>query len=344
MKNIKNLLLLLALVIVLPMTVFAGLGPSPKGLTWQATDRPANEQIAYYDLRDRQTLVQITNISTASSASPLCIHVQIFQQDRGCSELDFNDQLTPNDTVVYNMDDLHRNDGSAVPVNLADDSYGYVAVSAFNCEGGWDDDGITEALIGNFRIVDDAGYEYRMNTLSEADGNRVIVDMSPNTRANVSLRFNTVDGANQADIVGFVYEENRNLAGQQNGTQDTVFNVPDGVTFSVFQFDENEEPLSCDTVTFACGPGKVMNYGLNDDLPASRGNNVLCQGGGLVPGQTNGFVSLENPVFVNNLEPDFYEFACLIGLNNGDGTGSMDECTYTCDPDDESGCRSPSLP
>ncbi len=80
-----------------------------------------------------------------------------------------------------------------------------------------------------------------------------------------------------------------------------------------------------------------MNYGINEDYPASRGNNLLCEGAGLSPGQTNGYISLENASALSPLdnrpdpEDDSFEFVCLVGLNNGDGTGSMDECRFRCE-------------
>ncbi|NIP29384.1 MAG: hypothetical protein GTO02_03235 [Candidatus Dadabacteria bacterium] len=163
--------------------------------------------------------------------------------------------------------------------------------------------------------------------------------------ANVVIPFNTVDGANQADIVGFITENDRFANGQTgDGDEYNVYNEEVGITFDVFQIDENEQRLSCDQVTMGCGPNVVLNHGINDDYPASRGNNLLCEGGGLKPGQTNGYISLENPTFLSPIDkveeppiPDF-EFVCLVGLNNGDNTGSMDECQFKCvDTTDEPG-------
>ncbi len=121
MKYIKYLVL--SFIIAVPLNAFAGADPDYTAIT---TDFADNKLSAYYDLRNRQSYVQVTNAVTEN----IRIHVQIFQHDRGCSELNFFDELTPNDTVVYNMDDIVKNDGSAVPANLDDDSYGYVVVSS----------------------------------------------------------------------------------------------------------------------------------------------------------------------------------------------------------------------
>ncbi|NIP31322.1 MAG: hypothetical protein GTO02_16925, partial [Candidatus Dadabacteria bacterium] len=93
--------------------------------------------------------------------------------------------------------------------------------------------------------------------------------------------FNTVDGAMYADVVGYAYE---------GESLSTVTNIDEGFSFDIFTFDLDEEPLSCDRINFACG--NVMNYGINEDYMASRGNNILCPGGGL-SNPKGGFISFE---------------------------------------------------
>lgn len=325
----------LILILALPINTFAGSSIVYDVLVQQDIEQE-EELAAYYDLRNRKTYIQISNIE---DENPLCIHVQIFQQDRGCSELDFEDELTPNDTVIYDMDDIKRNDGSDVPVDLLDDSYGYVVVSAYECSTGDDGaNGVEDSLIGNFRIIDDSGYEYRTNMAGNGGFQDQITFLLEPVR-NVIIPFNKVDGATHADIVGFVWQHDVNASGDDLGdeTEDNVRNIPEGATFSVFQLDENEERLSCDTKNFACGPDKVMNYGVNDDFLPSRGDNVLCEGASLLPGQNHGYFVLENAQVTDgdNMDQDQLTFTCFIGLNNGNGTGSMDNCGYSCsnDPD-----------
>ena len=318
--NIRKLLVLAAL-LMLPIGAqaqtndYADIG---------FTDFPEDELVAYYDLRNRSTYVQVTNrgsFENPDQSGTVCIHVQIFQQDRGCSELNFNDELTLNDTHIYDLDNLVRNNGTQVPASLLDDSYGYVVINAEECDNPGSDDGEADAaLIGNARIVDNAGYEYRYNLVGESD--EQLTTGGGDDNGHIEVHFNTIDGAGWADVVGFVYDE----AGGPDET--TVRNVSSGITFSIFQFDQNEEPLSCDQKTFACGG--TMNYGINEDYPNSRDGSLLCPGGGLAPGQTHGFVSLEDAV-VNDGDTTLveeFEFVCLVGINNGNGTGSMDECFY----------------
>ena len=327
MNFIKSIFI--ALIILIPINSYSGTNNT--GLIPLLTDGADQNVLAYYDLRDRSSYIQITHVEDIDN--PICIHVQIYQQDKDCSELDFNDQLTINDTVIYDLDNLVRNDGSEIPINLDDDSYGFVAISAVNCSNN-NENG--SPLIGNFRIVDDSGYEYRMNLMADLANRNILEPNSTRTAfANIIIPFNTVDGATYADIVGFVVDDDRDLSGNAGiGSEnfDKIFNDPTGVTFSVFQIDENEERLSCDQKTFACGPGKTMNYGVNDDLPNSKGGPPLCEGGGLQEGQTNGYISLENARYTSEIlgPVAVSQFFCIRGLNNGNGTGSMDECQFVC--------------
>ncbi len=137
--------------------------------------------------------------------------------------------------------------------------------------------------------------------------------------------FNNVDGANQADVVGFVYTEFLTTALPL--VDGTVFNFPRGFDFDVFVFDLNEEPISCGRRNFACG--NVMNYGIADDFGPSRGNDQLCNNTSL-PDSNGGFISFENATFTSQTPPEappvppLGVFTGYIGINNGDGTGSMD--------------------
>ena len=78
-----------------------------------------------------------------------------------------------------------------------------------------------------------------------------------------------------------------------------------------------------------------MNYGINEDYPASRGNNLLCPGGGQVD-PDGGYILFDNPNGFNSVPVPDNEFSVedrdifvgFIGLNNGDGTGSLDSWFY----------------
>ncbi|NIP31317.1 MAG: hypothetical protein GTO02_16900, partial [Candidatus Dadabacteria bacterium] len=132
--------------------------------------------------------------------------------------------------------------------------------------------------------------------------------------------FNTVDGAMYSDVVGYAYSES-------DVDSDIAVNIDNGFSFDIFVYDMNEEPLSCDRRNFACG--NVMNYGINEDYMASRGNDLLCPGGGLADPK-GGFISFENGANLDGIvtpgdDADSDDvFVNLIGINNNNGTGSMD--------------------
>ncbi|NIP31107.1 MAG: hypothetical protein GTO02_15305, partial [Candidatus Dadabacteria bacterium] len=189
MRIVKSLIF--SLIFVIPFNTFAS------NITRvPSTDRLADGQItSYYDLRDRKTYIQVTNTGFGEDG-PVTIHVQIFQHDRNCDELNFFDELTLNDTVVYDLDNIIKNDGTAAPINLQDDSYGYIVISTLDPTStdnppSTDD----ENLIGNFRIVDIKGYEYRSNMVGATLGFNVSTDQD-----NLIANFNTVDGAMYADV------------------------------------------------------------------------------------------------------------------------------------------------
>ncbi len=87
-------LLVLALLFVIPIQADAG-----GGVNLSNTDDAQSRQTSFWDLRDRESFVQITNIST----NDLCVHVQIFNVngDVVCEEVNFPDCYTGNDTQLF---------------------------------------------------------------------------------------------------------------------------------------------------------------------------------------------------------------------------------------------------
>lgn len=111
---------------------------------------------AFFDLRDRVSFVQITN----NDSTATIYHIQIYNVAQDCNENDFFDNYTVNDTHVYNLRDIFTNDGNPSGVDLPDNAYGIVVVTPVNQTL----DGFNESpFIGNFRIIDNNGYEYRTN-------------------------------------------------------------------------------------------------------------------------------------------------------------------------------------
>ncbi len=177
-------------------------------------------------------------------------------------------------------------------------------------------------LIGNFRVLDDNGYEYRTNALSLD-----FPESQPiNTTNEYTFNFNEEGGVVLSDVVGITLDEI--TSGEVKATS-----IVDIYTkFDISVFNNNEIIFSCRDIVFACtdqdSPLLVnlleassssvasFEYGINNAFPHTKGGPLLCPGNNI----TEGFVRL-------NLIPPFAEFdifAGYIGLNNGNGRGSMD--------------------
>ncbi|MCA9810606.1 MAG: hypothetical protein KC473_09725 [Candidatus Dadabacteria bacterium] len=319
--------LVLALLAVLPMQAFAGslnnfYDPIDN------TDTGADRLIYYYDQLGRETFVQVTN----TSDSFLSIHVQVFEADQFCNEVDFDDFLTPGETVVYDM--------AALPGNPdLTDSYGFVSITLDTT-----DSFVSGALIGSFRIIDSEGYEYRTNAAS-SDRFGQQDPFIPGQFEN-ALNFNNVNDPAFADVVGITYVDlldGRNVyASPGVGTQFGAIGSGDQNLI----FDHAENFNSCSPVTFACDPDSI-NLGIDNSVPNTQGFARICNTSKLEGDNLpvdSGWLLLP---FIGNIcvdplvagsgtgsfegECDFPTyFVGFLGLNNGDGTGSMD--SWLSDP------------
>ena len=188
-------------------------------------------------------------------------------------------------------------------------------------------------LIGNIRILDNLGYEYRTNIAGDPVGFDGQENFGGNT---ITLNFNTAGGVILSDVVGFVYTKNED-AGEVE-----IANILDNFAgFDVDILNNNEVPQSCRNVIFACvdqdnplleellsgGGGDAddddfsatvasFEYGINEAIPHSKGGELLCPGNVT----SEGFVKLEFDTFIGEGQ----EFVGYIGLNNGNGRGSLD--------------------
>jgi hypothetical protein len=326
MSKIKYLLVL-AFLLVLPMLVLptqamAGFGTLP---LIDQTDTGVNRLIYYWDTRDRDTLFQLTNTST----STIVVHIQIFNVGSpalACEEVNWDDVYTQGDTHVYDIENLVSNctaDGlpngecEAAPNPDLSNSYGFVSISLIS--------GDDFAMIGLFRILDGpGGYEYRTNAAGE--------DFFADETIDFILNFNSVDGNNLSDVIGITYEEidfDTVFAGPGVAT---TFGDVSGDPFadptpSVFIFDEFEDGTSCSPTFFDCFPGE-FNRGIDNSIPNSRQadlNNRICNASTLSESNDAGWLFLPffSFDFGFNFEGDHF-FVGFLGLNNGNGTGSMD--------------------
>ncbi len=333
MSKSKILYLAVAFIVLGTISSFSG------GFPVAESDNNQNLSLfAFFDLRDRESYLQVTN----SQASPSTLHVQIFNVGNLCNENDFFDDYTGNDTHVYNMRDILTNDTNPSGVDLPDDAYGIVAISSVGPgEGGTVI--VNGALIGNFRILDSSGYEYRTNMSASANGGEGLVSFI--SQLDFYANFNQQGGVSLSDIVGTVLS--RGLGGSNTEEWMTSDVLSQFMVMDVDIIDNSEVLLSCRDVIFACvqpddplvdeilasNEGNNPNlqgengasvasfeYGINNTIPHSKGGELLCPGNVIGEGILN--LTFQGVAATNPFGGVF--FPAFIGLNNGNGRGSMD--------------------
>ena len=343
--------------------VFTG-GRGDFNLDYPETDTSEDKLLAFFDLRDRETYIQITN--TGNDLNPdsdgdrsgenLRLHVQIFNVDNNCNENNFFDVYTPADTHIYNMRDILTNDGSPSGVVLPEDAYGIVSVGVIDAGGPGFSEG-TDSLIGNVRILDDTGYEYRTNITSDTTSANI---RSPRAQ-EVTFNFNTAGGVTLSDVVGINYTKGDDDDDGEIAAAD-ILDIHTG--WSVDIFNNNEVAQSCRNIIFACvdqdnplleellagdddddiignnfsSNVAAFEYGINNAIPHSRNGKLLC------PANVTsvGFVKMRLETRTFNEIPfddddggagstdeiDDIFFIGYVGLNNGNGRGSFDSFWY----------------
>jgi len=341
MKN-KTIFLVLFLALTICLfpvkSVFAGL-PGSAAVTFPETDFnfiSSDGALSYFfDLRERETFIQLTIPDTENFAElgfdGAIAHVQIFDVSNNCNENNFFDIYTPNDTHVYNMRDIQTNDGNPSGVVLPDGAYGIVAATMLGTNGGIIGSGA--GPIGNMRIIDNNGYEYRTNAQSSG-----FPTSGFPTEIFYSFNFNQRGGVSLSDVVGitlFKVEDGEYIAEPVQGIfspfdidivdlNETIFSCRD----IIFSCVNEEHPLLEELLTIAETANVAsFEYGINNAIPHSKGGELLCPGNVISEGtailrpelypDTTAF----SDVVPGGDGPLFYGY---VGLNNGNGRGSMD--------------------
>ena len=339
--------------ILLIITLFYPVSNSHSGIPGAAspfyfldnTDTSSSGNFSIFDLRNRESYIQLTNVEQSEN---ITLHVKIFNVNDNCNENNFFDVYTPNDTHIYNMRDIITNDGNPSGVTLPNDAYGVVIVTVVIGNGPIMIDEIFPQIIGNFRIIDDSGYEYRTNSAGLLNGIFIVI-IDPEFRSTATFNFNKEKGVILSDIIGipvaFTGDDDDDLIGGEFFNFD-ISNPLDA--FSAFDVDiinNNEVVFSCRDVIYACvdednplldellqqvgdddddgAPSQNSSanvarfeYGINEAIPNSKGGELLCPGNNI----PEGIVKLRTEASGNNT----FLFAGYIGLNNGNGRGSMD--------------------
>lgn len=257
------------------------------------TDTESPILVGYWDLRDRESFFQVTNTTGENHR----VHIQVFDVNNGCAEFDYFDTLTPRDTHVYNVAELDRNNG--VELSAPDLTGGHGIVAITHVDGG-DELAPEPVLTGNFRINDNDGYRYSTNLAG------VTFAKSISSPLDSSVNFNNVDGSEFADLVVIGLDFDTNPGGVMPVDQDYNFRL----------FDDQENPISCPGATLGCQEG-VINVGVNETVTNSRGGPSVCLGS-----DSTGFLEIETEV----ANPEAY--VIFMGLNNGNGTGSVDSAIF----------------
>ncbi len=309
------------------------------------TDQSVERLIYFWDMRmARETFAQMTNVSQGL----VFVHVQIFNVTSPvviCEETDFDDVYTPGDTHVYDLGNLVSNNdadglgfvGFSAPNADLDEGYGLVVISL--------ESGPIDPLIGLFRIIDgDSDFEYRTNAAGEENITGIITDNNLWTLG--ILNFNDVDGANLSDVVGLVYRSIDPGSVVASPLIQAVFGDATGdvtdASPQVHIFDEFESPTSCSPTTFACDL-TLVDKGIDNFHPNSKGEvNRICNdsvdvGWLFMPFQTFNCFDLDPVTGSCGSDVADVFFVGFLGLNNGDGTGSMDSWWSQGLSDDEGG-------
>lgn len=286
------------------------------------TDRDRGTFVAAFDLRKRESFLQLTNVDTLGAT----VHVQIYDVSSLCNENDFFDVYTPNDTHVYNLRNILTNDGNPSGVELPADSYGILFISVRQIPSQPN----PANFLGNMRIEDNNGYEYRTNIQGTSIGIPTPQFVDPVGTFN----FNTESGVILSDVFGIaVSSQSTEVAFGIEGTLDNVLNTFLAVDIDIV--DNNEVLFSCRDVIFSCinesnpleeelislAEGSSASvarfeYGINNAIPNSKGGELLCPGNVISEGAV-----VITPEAIGDLTFGTYIY---VGLNNGNGRGSMD--------------------
>ena len=320
---IRLFLLLFAFTALTPVNVFAG-----GSIDISETDTADFQLVGFFDLRDRESFIQITNTDTSAQT----VHIQVFNVGNLCNENNFFDAYTPNDTHTYNLRDITTNDGNPSGVVLPPDAYGIFVATYLDAE--------PLTLIGNLRIEDNNGYEYRTNLNGIGERAREVDDEDN----DLTFNYNSENGVILSDIVGISLDNVGEVEPPAEVFAADIVNI--WRSFDIDIYDLNEVPFSCRNVIFACtdqdnpllpalleesGDASVASfeYGINDAIPSSKGAPLLCPNNII----SEGFVRLRDIEDGDDTNDVFVLFA---GLNNGNGRGSIDSLWYENDDTDDS--------
>ncbi|MCH8028634.1 MAG: hypothetical protein IH874_01720 [Candidatus Dadabacteria bacterium] len=251
------------------------------------TTQQSSQLVLWYDEdeidEDNDSFIQVTN---ASVDTPVWVHVQIFAstclnfKDNACapadlvlcSETNFNDFFTPNDTHVYVMENVKTNDPflvSPLVVGNFDGTKGFVVVTPIDGPGTRKAISHQHMFGTSFVFNDDEELGFGVSSMGrdavsfpsgvvEDDG--TILDGVTNGYVLIQPKllmftFDHQDELDTADLISIAFRDN----------YEGVFGYvaePADATWTPLIFDDEENPISCGAVEQDC----FFNIGLNSLL------------------------------------------------------------------------------
>lgn len=305
----------MALALFVPAVSQASSHVRPSGIT----EGEASQIIAWYDESgtDPQNGHSFFQITVGAASSGVNIHVQIYAQsandpDGDCREVNFNDSLTPGDTVLYALGGVAANSGGAVPIGVGG-TRGFIVVTpvdkltiprraiAFN------------HMFGTMRITgaDDMASDevaHRVNAMGRPAVDFATGELLPDGTILdgvttgfallqpelLSFNYGGLGSGDFASIVSIAFADNYSDSGGEYRA------VPSTATWNPFIFNEFEGASSCRQHTNSC----FVSLGLSSrfDSVADPGGALLCPGGGSSVGwvkiAVSGLTGLDNALGV----------------------------------------------
>lgn len=310
MKHFKPLLILAALMTALGLGgVASAQVTNPVGVT---TDYASQLVFWFMITSEVDSLLQVTNASNTESVD---VHIQIWSNDGlgdpvtdPCRETNFVDSYTPNDTHVYDLLDISRNDGASFTLNLlgADGNgfvEGFVTVTPVVSTS----DGRAIAfnnMFGTLEINIDTDLGARVNAMGREAKSFLTGDLLPDgtvldgvTGGYVLLQPNVLMFNYSGTGGAFPASEDEMSAvsitfrDDYAGPFDGYSSRPADLQIDTLILNDAEVPTSCQRLTSTC----VLDLGLNevivslaDDFgrASPENTNIFCPGNSLDLGWT----------------------------------------------------------
>ena len=278
------------------------------------------------------SFIQLTN---TSDTTPVEVHVQIYQSTGDassvsnttrCIEGDFNDTLTPNDTVVYDLEGLFLNAGeipTPAPIPTVDGTKGFVVVTPV--VGNGDNTAISfQHLIGTTIVAQNAlapvglfGIVAMGRDAVDLSTGQILPDgvtldgittgfvmVQPN---ELSFQSTGTPGADNIDVVAIVFADEYGPPGLLGYRA-----VPGSSTWTPFAYNFEEVPASCPDAVNAC----FNNWGYSAQFPAQ--NQLIDPGINICnavnfPAGSLGLFSNWARIFITGLDPNENQFGVFNG-------------------------------